>query len=308
MSIKIDDLVSFVATVHHQSLSRAAEALGLTQPAVTRRIQSLEEGLGATLLDRDTKPPKPNALGRRVFAQCEQVLREVDNLKALVETESVPQGRLRLGITQSVAEVGIGELLEAFRSHYPTLDVAVSTRWSGDLVKQVERGDLDAATVMLPLGTGFPPALVARHLMPMEMVVVSMAGSWPERPEPYRLHDLRNSKWIVNPDGCGFRARLQRALADLGLAFHIAMDAFGTELQLKYVSEGLGLGLATRAQIERSRYRDLLRILPVIDFNPSTEMWLIHNPAPGNLKRPIELFAETAAAMFTVSGEDAIAA
>ncbi|THF65283.1 LysR family transcriptional regulator [Pseudothauera rhizosphaerae] len=308
MNIKIDDLVSFVATVHHQSLSRAAEALGLTQPAVTRRIQSLEESLGAVLLDRDTKPPKPNALGRRVFAQCEQVLREVDNLKALVETEAVPQGRLRLGVTQSAAEVGIGELLEAFRARYPALDVTVSTRWSGDLVKQVERGDLDAATVMLPRGTDFPPALAARHLMAVEMVVVSMAGSWPERPEPYRLHDLRHSKWIVNPDGCGFRARLQRALADLGLPFHVAMDAFGTELQLQLVAEGLGLGLATRAQIERSRYRDRIRVLPVTDFNPSTEMWLIHTAAPGNLKRPIELFAEAAVATFTVGGADALAA
>lgn len=308
MSIKIDDLISFVATVHHQSLSRAAESLGLTQPAVTRRIQSLEESLGAVLLDRDTKPPKPNALGRRVFAQCEQVLREVDNLKALVETEATPQGRLRLGITQSVAEIGVGNLLEALKSQYPSLDVAVSTRWSGDLVKQVERGDLDAATVMLPAGTAFPPALAARHLMPVEMLVVSVGGSWPERPDPYRLNDLRNSKWIVNPDGCGFRARLQRALHDLGLPFHIAMDAFGTELQLKFVSEGLGLGLATRAQVERSLYRDRIRVLPVTDFNPSTEMWLIHNPAPGNLKRPIELFAETATAMFTVAAPEVLAA
>lgn len=306
MSIKIDDLVSFVATVRHQSLSRAADALGLTQPAVTRRIQSLEESLGTVLLDRDTKPPKPNALGRRVFTQCEQVLREVDNLKALVETESTPQGTLRLGITQSVAEIGLSGLLDAFKLHYPTLEVELGTRWSADLVRQLERGDIDAAAVMLPAGTEFPPTLAARHLMPVDMLVVGVAGGAPTEPGPYRLADLRDSKWIVNPDGCGFRARLQRALTDLGLPLHIAMDAFGTELQLKFVSEGLGLGLATRAQLERSQYRGRIRELPMLDFNPSTEMWLVHNRAPGNLKRPIELFADTVAAMFDV--RDAVTA
>jgi len=307
MNIKIDDLVCFVATVHHQSLSRAAEALGLTQPAVTRRIQSLEESLGAILLDRETKPPKPNALGRRVFAQCEQVLREVDTLKALVETESTPEGTLRMGITQSVAEVGVAGLLDAFRSSYPTLDVTVSARWSGDLVKQVTRGDLDAATVMLPADTVFPPTLAARRLRSIEMLVVSVAGAWPQRPTPYQLRDLRNSKWIVNPDGCGFRARLQRALTDLGLPFHIAMDAFGTELQLKFVSEGLGLGLATRAQIELSQYRGKIRVLPIGDFNPSTDLWLIHTHAPGNLRKPIELFADTITGSFELDPTSAAA-
>lgn len=304
MSIRIEDLVSFVATVHHQSLSRAAEALGLTQPAVTRRIQSLEEGLGSTLLDRDTKPPKPNALGRRVFAQCEQVLREVDNLKALVESKAMPQGKLSLGVTQAVAEIGVRELLDVFSAHYQSLDISIGTRWSNELVRQVDLGEIDAATVMLPAGTDFPPSLVARHLRPIEMLVVCAAGRWPERPEPYRLYDLRNSKWIVNPDGCGFRARLQRALGDLGLPFQVAMDAFGTELQLQFVSEGLALGLATRAQLERSRYRDGIRILPVIDFNPSTELWLVHNRVPGNLRHPIELFGDTVSAIFTGQGKN----
>jgi len=298
MSIKFEDLTSFVATIHHQSISRAASALGLTQPAITRRIQSLEDSLGATLLDRDTKPPKPNALGRRVFSQCEQVLRELDNLKSLVEPDAPPQGQLHIGLTQAAAELGISEILTSLHTRFPALDTQVSTRWSGELVKQVERGDLDAAAVTMPAGSEFPTGLLAHQLMPLDMHVVCAAHCWPARPEPYRLADLRNSRWIVNPDGCGFRARLQRALTDLGQPFRVAMDAFGTELQLRLVAEGVGLGLATRTQIERSFHREQLRILPVVDFNPSTELWLVQNRAPGNLKHPIEVFGEVVMTLF----------
>lgn len=57
--MKIDDMDAFVAVIRCQSTNLAAEALQLTQPAITRRVQNFEEDLGATLLDRNTKPLKP---------------------------------------------------------------------------------------------------------------------------------------------------------------------------------------------------------------------------------------------------------
>ena len=59
-----------------------------------------------------------------------------------------------------------------------------------------------------------------------------------------------------------------------------------------------GPSLATRTQIERSFHREQLRILPVVDFNPSTELWLVQNRAPGNLKHPIEVFGEVVMTLF----------
>ncbi|MHA5865104.1 LysR family transcriptional regulator, partial [Pseudomonas aeruginosa] len=59
--MKIDDIDAFVAVIRNASLSQAAESLGLTQSAITRRVQSLEESLGVALLDRNTKPLKPTA-------------------------------------------------------------------------------------------------------------------------------------------------------------------------------------------------------------------------------------------------------
>ena len=84
--MKIDDIDAFVAVIRNASLSQAAESLGLTQSAITRRVQSLEESLGVALLDRNTKPLKPTASGLQVYEQCRRVLREVDGLRELVGT------------------------------------------------------------------------------------------------------------------------------------------------------------------------------------------------------------------------------
>ena len=67
--MKIDDLNAFVAVIRCQTISQAADALQLTQPAITRRVQNFEEALGVELLDRNTKPLKPTSMGLRVYGQ-----------------------------------------------------------------------------------------------------------------------------------------------------------------------------------------------------------------------------------------------
>src|SRR5450756_866554 len=84
LPMKTDDLRAFDAVVRYGSISEAARSMDLTQSAITRRIQNLEEALGAQLLDRSTKPPHPSLLGLRVYQQTKTVLREIDALAGLV--------------------------------------------------------------------------------------------------------------------------------------------------------------------------------------------------------------------------------
>ncbi|WP_028311850.1 LysR family transcriptional regulator [Derxia gummosa] len=296
MNLKIEDIASFVATVRHASLSRAAEALGLTQPAVTRRIQSLEEALGVQLLDRETKPLKPTVMGWRAYEQCQSLLAEVDSLRSLVETDAVPEGSIRLGVTQAIAELGMTALLDLFRRDFPALRLHICTRWSAELLGLLERGEIDAATVMFPPDQNFPPTVAAQRLLPFEMAVVAAAGSLPKKRGARQLRDIADRGWVLNPDGCGFRARLQRRLADLGLPLDVAFDAFGAELQLKVVAEGGGLGLAPRALVAVSQYRDKVEVVDVADFNPSIDLWLVRSLVPGNLARAIEGFGQSVVA------------
>ena len=82
--MKTDDIEAFVAVLRSGSLNAAALSLGLTQPAITRRLQSLEQDLRVELLDRHTKPLKPTRLGQEVYGHCRAILREMDALRERV--------------------------------------------------------------------------------------------------------------------------------------------------------------------------------------------------------------------------------
>ncbi|MBD9676608.1 LysR family transcriptional regulator [Pseudomonas sp. PDM18] len=290
--MKIDDIDAFVAVIRNASLSQAAESLGLTQSAITRRVQSLEESLAVELLDRNTKPLKPTAAGRRVFEQCLRVLREVDGLRELVASDSAPSGVLRLGVPQSIGEVVLLGALRRLAGEYPELRAQVSSGWGSHLLARLENAELDAAVVLFPPSKVFPDDLGATPLGRVELRVVAAKDS---DVQASRLLDCYQHGWVLNPDGCGFRAGLQRALADQGLGLQLNLETFGSELQLGLVAEGRGLGLVPAPALERSRYREQLRVLQLEDFQPMIQLWLVRPRLLGNLETPAQLFGAAVA-------------
>lgn len=288
--MKIDDIRAFVAVIRCQSISLAAETLQLTQPAITRRVQNFEEALGAELLDRNTKPLRSTPIGLRVYEQCRVVLREMDVLAELVAQDALPSGSLRLGVPQTISDAVLLDSLNALRGIYPELKAQVSTGWGTHLLSRVEHGELDAAVVLFPAGKVFPEGVSSRSLGKMSLVVVAPKGSMTKR--SYRLADCYQQGWILNPDGCGFRAGLQRVLASQGLNFQINMETFGTELQLGLVANGQGLGLVPKPLLDNSKYKDELDIVPISDFKPLLDLWVIHSRFLGNLQLPVDYFAE----------------
>ncbi|HEX2012353.1 MAG TPA: LysR family transcriptional regulator [Roseateles sp.] len=288
--MKLEDIVAFVAVVRAQSLSQAAKDLGLTQPAITRRVQNLEESLGVELLDRNTKPPRPNATGRLVLDQCRAVLEDMDRLRELVASDAEPSGDLRLGLTQGIGELALPGLLDMLAEPYPELRPQLVTGWGGQLLERLAADELDAAVAWLPEEALLPKKVGGRRLDATRLVVVAPADEPLRR--SYRLADLRERGWILNPDGCGFRTGLRRALSAQGLPLHVRLDTNGRELQLDLVARGHGLGLVPLPLLERSAHRERLAVVPVSDFKPRLALWLLHAPQPGRLQGPVELFAK----------------
>ena len=295
-AMKIDDISAFVAVVRSQSVSAAAEALHLTQSAITRRVQSFETDIGAELLDRSVKPPRPNAMGRLVFEQCAKVLLEVERLRALVQDEQAPSGAFRLGLIQTIVDVVLLDTLQRLNLQFPGLHTEIAGGWGAQLVQRVASGDIDAALVLLPATKVLPEGLVGRILGAMDLVVVAQKGALSKR--SYLLRDCDDIGWVLNPDGCGFRAGLQQALRAQGLAFKVNLETQGTDLQLALVARGLGLGLMPRPSFERSAHREQVNIVNVTDFAPELAIWLIQPPMLGALQQALDFFATAVATAF----------
>lgn len=86
--MRIDDIDALLATVQFSSLNQAAEYLGITQSAITRRLQRLEQELNVTLLERQTRPLTLTAAGHRVYEQCLSIKRETKKLYSLLDRKA----------------------------------------------------------------------------------------------------------------------------------------------------------------------------------------------------------------------------
>lgn len=289
--MKLDDIEAFVAVVRGQSLSQAAAALALTQPAITRRIQNFEEALGVELLDRNTKPLKTTAMGRAVYDQCRAIVREVDALRHLVMDDAPLAGVIRVGVAQTVADIAMLKALHALRSAHPELQARVSTGWGNPLLQKVEDGELDAAIVLLPANRVLPETLSGRMLGELKMSVVARKGSLKKR--AHTLAECQSYGWVLNPDGCGFRAGLQQTLAAQGHTLKLKLETLGMELQLGLVADGVGLGLVPQPLLRVSAYAAQLEPVQVSDFKPEIAVWMVCSRVLGKFESALNVLAET---------------
>jgi DNA-binding transcriptional LysR family regulator len=267
---------------------RAAEKLHLTQPGLTRRVQNLETMLGVELLDRQSKPLKPTAAGNEVYALARTVLRAVDDLLVVASPESEPSGELRIGMPPFLAEVALEKPVDLLRGAFPRLTLRVTAGWSPALLQSVERGSIDASIVLMPSGFAPPETLHATRLAFLPIVIVAArALGLPET--PMTLADLARYEWVLNQDGCGMRSVLRRAMEVARVPFNVAVEAFGSELQLSLIARGLGIGLVTPDMLERTVHRPALQVIETSDFRTGVEVWFVHGSVPARLMRAIDL-------------------
>ena len=265
--MRIDDIDALLATVQFSSLNQAAEYLGITQSAITRRLQRLEQELNVTLLERQTRPLTLTAAGHRVYEQCLSIKRETKKLSALSQ-------------------------------QFPGLSPQITCGWSGQLQRRLENGELDGMLAMGPAQQSFAEGYSGRLLCPLE--VVPIVG----RRLNLRASSLRECAergWILNPDGCGLRAGLIRELQSQGLRLTLNVESAGAQLQIALVAQGLGLGLVPRAALASSPWRDEVAVLSLSDFQPAVSLWLIHAQYLANLQPPLTFFASKVVQQLTVS-------
>lgn len=284
----LEELKAFTAVVDRSSLTKAADALALTQSAVSRRVQQLEVVLGATLLDRSSRPPTTTAVGRRVYQSATALLRDLDRLMNIPKDDGEPSGTLRLGLPQVVADVALFDIAVGLKAAFPGLDLRCRTEWSTGLQLQITNGDLDAAAVMVPAGSALPAGTRGSFIATLDVLVVQSRYA-PIATTPVTIADLAEQQWILNPQGCGYRAALQRAMESAGKQVRLGIDLHGTETQLRLVAAGLGLGLAPTRLLADSRFLKDLCPVEVIDFALKLDLWLLRAPEPGNLSRALEV-------------------
>ncbi|NVZ45832.1 LysR family transcriptional regulator [Pseudomonas tolaasii] len=290
MRMLFQDLKAFVTVVESASLTKAADTLCLTQSAVSRRIQHLEETLGEALFDRSTRPPLPNALGQRIYEKAVELLKDAEHLLNIPRQDALPSGRFRVGLTQIVADAVVFDVVTRMRAQLPGLELQIVTDWSSELERRMLLGELDAATLMLPAATS-PSVTLASELITTLDILVVQSKRHPLVSAPIAISRLAACEWVLNPKGCGYRAALEAAMGGQGHPLKLAVDTHGASVQMRMVAAGMGLGLIPAKLLPGITHAEDLAIVSISDFQLQMGVWLTHSRQPGNLRLANELLA-----------------
>ena len=149
--VTIDQLKTFLAVVRQGGVRKAAAALNLTQPAVTARIKNLEETLACALYDRTSRGIRLTKRGELLLAHAEKF----EHLVELVERDVVdPQGvegRLRLGVSETIAQCWLPDLVSRLHARYPRLEIEINVDISPSLRAGLLTREIDLAILLGPV-------------------------------------------------------------------------------------------------------------------------------------------------------------
>jgi DNA-binding transcriptional LysR family regulator len=203
--LELRHLLALVAVAETGTFSQAAEQLGYTQSAVSQQIGSLERMVGASLFERPggPRPVRLTTAGETLLTHARAVLSRVSSaaadLRALASGE---QGELRVGTMPSVGTKVLPQLLAAFRSDWPGIDIVLrETRDCAELIRAVESGDIDVTFLDIgPYDTG---PLEVRLVLDDPMVFLAPAGSSEAARRAISMADVARLPMIGTRDpGC----------------------------------------------------------------------------------------------------------
>ncbi|MCI0409317.1 MAG: LysR family transcriptional regulator [Acidobacteria bacterium] len=242
--MNLDQLVSFRTVARMGSFRRAAEALHLTQPAVSKQIQALEAELGERLLERG-RTARLTVAGEVLLKYAERVPELVQAARdEISDLRELGRGHLSLGAAQSIAIHLLPRLLEAYRARYPRVTLAVEAGVAHGIMRRVIARELDLGLVVLTAPGPDPPAeLTCVPLGASDVVFVAPASEPLVKRRRLTLTDLGNLSWIVSPAGCQYRGYLERRFTERGLQMNVAVEVTGLEVQRTLVRLGLGVTL-----------------------------------------------------------------
>jgi DNA-binding transcriptional LysR family regulator len=242
--MNLDQLVTFRTVARMGSFRRAAEALHLTQPAVSKQIQALEIELGERLLERG-RTARLTPAGEVLLKYAERVPQLVQTAREEIsDLRGLGRGHLSLGAAQSIGIHLLPRLLEAYRARYPRVTLTVEAGVALGIMRRVMARDLDLGLVVLTSPGPDPPAeLTCVPLGVSDLVFVAPASEPSMRRRRLTINELGDLSWILSPAGCQYRGYVERRFAERGLQMNVAVEVTGLEVQRRLVQLGLGVTL-----------------------------------------------------------------
>lgn len=236
---------TFAAVARVGNLTRAAEHLHLTQPALSLQLKSFQEALDLPLFTRTAQGLAPNADGRALLPSAQRVLDALDDFeRAIGALRTTVQGELRLGTILDPEFLRLGATLQYLVEHYPKIRPTLRHGMSGSVGRQVRTGELDVGFFLGPQeDTRGQPALHALPLAAFSYYVVAPKG-WGAQVAGRGWREIAALPWIWTPPDSVHHRLLAGKFNELDVTPNTVAEVDQEASMLDLVRSGVGLTLA----------------------------------------------------------------
>lgn len=244
--MNLEQLQGVVEIARTGNFTRAADALHLAQPSLSRQVAALERELGAELFHRARGHVSPTAAGATLLPYARRILADADAIRQeMGEIAGLRRGRVRLGATPSLCTSIVTEVVGAFRDRHPGIEISVLERGSRGLVDALAEGELDLALVTSSDATAASPVSLTRTPLLVEDLVVVSSSASPPLAEDGRigLADLARLPLIAFPRSYDLRVATDAAFAGAGLRPAFVVEGPEMDAVLRFVERGVGVAI-----------------------------------------------------------------
>ncbi len=260
--MKLEQLRSFEAVARVGHFTRAAEQLYLSQPSLSRQIAALEADLGTDLFLRGPAGVTLTNAGELLLPIARRMLGDAQTArKQMGELAGLRRGRVRLGAPPTLCVSLVADVLAAFRSAHPGVELHIMEGGSRFLMEALNESALDLALVVT---RGVNPTVPGTELVPLlseELVVVSAAGSATR--EELTLEELAHIPQVAFNRSYDLRVATDAAFSASGLTPTIAVEGAEMDAVLRFVERGLGVAVVpAMVVIDRPALRSARLVSP----------------------------------------------
>jgi LysR family transcriptional regulator, low CO2-responsive transcriptional regulator len=267
-----DQLETFLEVARLSSFSRAAEKRFRTQPAISSQIRSLEEEVGAKLLDRSGGKVSITASGKlfQRFAE-ETIAARKAALTAIAETERVPRGEIVVGANEGTCLHILPEVFAEFKKLYPDVSINIKRADYGRILESVIDNSVDFGVVSMPI-TDNRLTVVMIHRD--ELVIIA--------PPHHPLAKLKSATLaevtkypLVLPTAGHTRDALEELFHERKLKPKYAMELDSSELLKRFVAVDAGVGFIALSNVPEDVRANVLATIPIADAKVRRDLALI---------------------------------
>jgi DNA-binding transcriptional LysR family regulator len=261
--MELRQLRHFVAVVDTGSMSRAADRVAISQPALTRSIKNLEQTLGVQLLERTTRGVLPTEAGVTLYHHAKMVLNDCSRLTTDVRAfQRGLTGTVQVGIAAMFSSYIIDEVVRELAVRHPIASTAITHGFFEELVRELLDGRLDVLFVNFPQ-VAVPAELTLEPLL----TVRSSSVAAPQHPlfkkRRVERRDLIEYRWVLADQPHAVDS-FEKLFAEEGLpAPHVAVRTNSLPLMLALVQSGEFLATVPEHMIARELANGSLRRIPI---------------------------------------------